>query len=94
MDVIWFIDDLNGFQLDSHSFEALHKMLSWQPTTRFNIVVKRQLSTATPTFVMLLRATIYYGDDSLTTLSSVTPVWRGSLLLHSNNQVTIVTPHQ
>lgn len=89
VDVMWFINDLYGFQLDSDSFEALHKMLLWQPTTMFNIIVRKQFSNATPTFVMLLGATVHYGDNCMTTLSNVTPIWRGSLLLHNSNQVAI-----
>jgi len=95
VDVMWFIDDLYGFQLDSESFKALHKMFSWQPTTMFNIIVRRQFSNATPTFVMLLGATVHYDDNSddnsVTRLANVIPLWRGSLLLHNSNQVNIFT---
>ena len=89
MDVIWFVDDLNGFQLDCHAFEALKKMLSWQPTTKFHIIVRRQFCNATPTFVTLLRATIHYGGNCMASLACVTPIWRGSLLLNHGNQVNI-----
>lgn len=90
MDVIWLMDDLNGFLLDSNTFDALMKMLSWQPMTKFHIIVRRQFCSATPTFVMLLRATIHHGDDDcMASLANVTPVWRGSLLLHHGNQVSI-----
>ena len=85
---MWFMDDLSGFQLNTHSFEALNKMLSWQPTTKFHIIARNQFSGAMPTFVMLLGATVHHGD--MTALTSVTPIWRGSLLLNNSNQVAIL----
>ena len=84
---MWFMDDLNGFLLDCYAFKAVMKMLSWQPMTKFHVIVRRQFCNATPTFVMLLRATIHHGDDCMALLANVTPIWRGSLLLHHGNQV-------
>lgn len=84
---MWFINDLNGFQLDSHKFEALNRVLLWQPTAKFHIVVRKQFRNATPTFVMLLGATIHHGLNCITALANVIPIWRGSLLLHHGNQV-------
>ena len=80
------MDDLCGFQLNAHTFEALNKMLSWQPTTKFHIIVRNQFSSATPTFVMLLGATVHHGDICALT---IIPIWRGSLLLNNSNQVAI-----
>lgn len=86
VDILWFMNDLNGFLLDCHKFEVLQKMLSWQPTTKFHIIVRKQSCNAPPTFVMLLRATIHHGDDCMDSLANVIPIWRGSLLLHNSNQ--------
>lgn len=85
---MWFMDDLCGFQLSAHTFEALNKMLSWQPTTKFHIIVRNQFSSATPTLVKLLGATVHHGD--MTTITSVIPIWRGSLLLNNSNQVAVL----
>lgn len=90
VDILWFMNDLNGFLLDCHKFEALQRMLSWQPTTKFHIIVRKQFFNVPPTFVMLLRATIHHGDDCMDSLANVIPIWRGSLLLHNSNQVTIL----
>ena len=83
---MWFMDDLYGFQVDTHTFEALNKMLSWQLTTKFHIIVRNRFFSAMPTIVKLLGATVHYGVTSLT---AVIPIWRGSLLLHNSNQVAI-----
>ena len=82
------MDNLYGFILDTHTFEALNKMLSWQPTTKFHVIVRNQFSSAMPTFVMLLGATVHYGD--ITALTKGITIWRGSLLLHNSNQVIIL----
>ena len=86
---MWFMDDLYGFHVDAHTFEALNKMLSWKPTAKFHIIARRQFSSATPTFVKLLGATIYYGDGCMAALTNIIPIWRGSLLLSNSNQVAI-----